>query len=92
MPGVKWAKKVFPDLSKSRAVEKLWEAILSCSRALEGDPQENWRQHNLELKSRAEALNAMGLVALEYSSANGTDLRVGLIPEALFLGGAERCR
>ena len=91
VPGVKWAKKVFPDLSKSRAVEKLWEAILSCSRALEGDPQENWRQHNLELKSRAEVLNAMGLVALEYSSANGTDLRVGLIPEALFLGGAERC-
>ena len=81
-PGVKWAKKVCPDLPKSRAVEKLWEAILSCSRALEGDPQENWRQHNLELKSRAEALNAMGLVALEYSSANGTDLRVG---------GAERC-
>ena len=91
VPGVKWAKKVFPDLPKSRAVEKLWEAILSCSRALEGDPQENWRQHNLELKSRAEELNAMGLVALEYSSANGTDLRVGLIPEALFLGGAERC-
>ena len=91
VPGVKWAKKVFPDLPKSRAVEKLWEAILSCSRALEGDPQENWRQHNQELKSRAEALNAMGLVALEYSSANGTDLRVGLIPEALFLGGAERC-
>ncbi len=91
MPVPSWAKKVFPDLSKSRAVEKLWEAILSCSRALEGDPQENWRQHNLELKSRAEALNAMGLVALEYSSANGTDLRVGLIPEALFLGGAERC-
>ena len=91
VPGVKWAKKVFPELPKGRAVEKLWEAILSCSRALEGDPQENWRQHNHELKSRAEALNAMGLVALEYSSANGTDLRVGLIPEALFLGGAERC-
>ena len=91
VPGEKWAKKVFPELPKGRAVERLWEAILSCSRALEGDPPENWRQHNLELKSRAEALNAMGLVALEYSSANGTDLRVGLIPEALFLGGAERC-
>ena len=91
VPGVKWAKKVFPDLPKSRAVEKLWEAILSCSRALEGDPLENWRLHDLDIKARAEALNAMGLVALEYSSANGTDLRVGLIPEALFLGGAERC-
>ena len=91
VPGVKWAKKVFPELPKGRAVEKLWEVILSCSRALEGDPEENWRLHNLELQARADRLNAMGLVSLEYSSANGTDLKVGLIPEALFLGGAERC-
>lgn len=91
VPGVKWAKKVFPELPKGRAVEKLWEVILSCSRALEGDPEENWRLHNLELKARADRLNAMGLVSLEYGSANGTDLKVGLIPEALFLGGAERC-
>ena len=91
VPGAKWAKKVFPELPKGRAIERLWEAILSCSRALDGDPVENWRAHNLELKARAEKLNAMGLTALEYSSANGTDLRVGLIPEALFLGGAETC-
>lgn len=91
VPGVKWAKKVFPELPKGRAVEKLWEVILSCSRALEGDPEENWRLHNLELKARADRLNAMDLVSLEYRSANGTDLKVGLIPEALFLGGAERC-
>lgn len=91
VPGVKWAKKVFPELPKGRAVEKLWEVILSCSRALEGDPEENWRLHNLELKARADRLNAMGLVSLEYRSANGTDLKVGLIPKALFLGGAERC-
>lgn len=91
VPGVKWAKKVFPELPKGRAVEKLWEVILSCSRALEGDPEENWRLHNLELKAHADRLNAMGLVSLEYRSANGTDLKVGLIPEALFLGGAERC-
>ena len=98
VPGVKWAKKVFPELPKGQPirevdhfVEKLWEVILSCSRALEGDPEENWRLHNLELKARADRLNAMGLVSLEYRSANGTDLKVGLIPEALFLGGAERC-
>lgn len=91
VPGEKWAKKVFPELPKGRAVERLWEAILSCSRALEGDPLENWRLHDLDIKARAEALNAMGLTALEYRDPNGTDLRVGLIPEALFLGGAERC-
>ena len=67
VPGEKWAKKVFPELPKGRAVERLWEAILSCSRALEGDPLENWRLHDLDIKARAEALNAMGLTALEYS-------------------------
>jgi len=91
VPGEKWAKKVFPELPKGRAVERLWEAILSCSRAMEGDPLENWRLHDLDIKARAEALNAMGLTALEYRDPNGTELRVGLIPEALFLGGAERC-
>ena len=91
VPGEKWAKKVFPELPKGRAVERLWEAILSYSRALEGDPLENWRLHDLDIKARAEALNAMGLTALEYRDPNGTELRVGLIPEALFLGGAERC-
>ena len=39
VPGEAWAKKLFPGLRKSQAVEKLWEAILSTSRALEGDPQ-----------------------------------------------------
>ena len=84
VPGEKWAKKVFPELPKGRAVERLWEAILSCSR-------ENWRLHDLDIKARAEALNAMGLTALEYRDPNGTELRVGRFPEALFLGGAERC-
>ena len=92
VPGVKWAKKVFPSLPKGRAVEALWEAILSCSRALEGDPIQNWVEHDAYLASRCEHLNSLGLVALEYRSANGTDFRVGLIPEAQFIGGGERIR
>ena len=31
VPGVKWAKKLFPELRASQAVEKLWEAILHTS-------------------------------------------------------------
>lgn len=89
VPGVEWARKVFPGVSDAEAVEKLWDAILTCSRAKDGDPAENWKGHNAFLRSRCEALNAMGLVRLEYRSANGTDLSVGLIPEAMFLGGAD---
>ena len=89
VPGAGWARKVFPGLPDGEAVERLWEAILSCSRALDGDPAENWAQHNAFLTDRYRRLNSMGLVKLEYRSANGTDLTVGLIPEARFLGGAE---
>ena len=88
VPGVEWARRVYPGLSDGEAVEKLWEAILECSRAV-GDGEANWREHNALLQQRCDRLNAMGLVSLEYSSANGTSLTVGLIPEALFLGGAE---
>ena len=89
VPGAGWARKVFPGLPDGEAVERLWEAILSCSRALDGSPAENWAQHNAFLTDRCRRLNSMGLVKLEYRSANGTDLTVGLIPEARFLGGAE---
>lgn len=89
VPGEAWARKVFPGLAPADAVEGLWEAILRCSRAYEGDPAENWARHNAFLAGRCARLNALGLVRLEYGSANGTALSVGLIPEALFLGGAE---
>ena len=33
LPGPAWAKKVFPNLPKKKAMEKLWGAILATSRA-----------------------------------------------------------
>lgn len=88
VPGVKWAKKVFPGERASRAVELLWEAILKTSRVDE-DPEEAWRKHNEDLARRCEYLNSLGIGSLEYKSSNGTDLKVGMIPDALFCGGGE---
>ena len=89
VPGKAWAKKLFPKDRTSVAVEKLWQAILSCSRAL-GDAEQNWRDHNKDLQDRCDYLNSLGLDKLKYKSSNGTDLTVGLIPGALFLGGCEK--
>ncbi len=89
VPGKGWAKKLFPGERASVAMEKLWKAILSCSRAL-GDPEENWEKHNEDLHRRCDYLNSLALETLEYKSANGTDFRVGLIPNAQFLGGSEK--
>ena len=89
VPGEKWAKKVFPNLRVSAAMEKLWETILYTSRADGDDPLLAWDKHNLDLRKRCKYLNDLGIEELHYTSANGTDFRVGLIPDALFLGGSE---
>jgi len=88
VPGVDWAKKVFPGMRASTAVEKLWEAILSTSRVWD-DPILEWEKHNENLSKRCEYLNSLGIKELIYKSENGTDLRVGMIPEGLFAAGAE---
>ena len=90
VPGEAWAKKLFPNLRKSQAVEKLWEAILSTSRALEGDPVANWEAHNKDMHDRCAYLNSLHIRELRYKNAAGTDFRVGMIPEAQFCGGCEK--
>ena len=89
VPGVKWAEKVFPQLSSADAVEKLWEAILRCSR-VENDPIAAWEAHDKELARRCEWLNSLHLRRLHYKSEQtGTDFHVGLMPQMRFCGGEE---
>lgn len=88
VPSKAWAKKVFPNEKTTKAVEKLWEAILTTSRA-EGDPIANWTQHNSVLHNKCKILNSLNLRSLHYTSAQGTDLTVELLPQAGFLAGSE---
>ncbi len=88
VPGEKWAKKLFPDLSKHQAVEKLWEAILSCARVTE-DPLAAWDAHNKDLKARCAYINSLGAVSFDYKAGNGTDFHVEFIPGSHFNGGAD---
>ncbi len=91
VPGVAWAKKVFPGLRAGAAVEKLWEAILFTSR-VDDDPIQAWNDHNADLKKRCEYLNALQIRTLHYTASNGTDLTVGMIPEGRWCGGSEVSR
>ena len=88
VPGVAWAKKLFPELSRHQAVEKLWEAILATSRVTD-DPVAAWEAHNRSLTEHCAKLNALGIDQLHYTVSNGTDFTVGMIPEAEFKGGDE---
>ena len=89
VPSVGWAKKCFPTLSKSQAVKALWEAILKVSRAYEGDPIKNWEKHDEVLKEKCDKLNSLNLRELHYKASNGTDFKVGLIKDVIWLGGGE---
>ena len=89
VPGEAWAKKVFPGMRVSAAVEKLWEAILFTSRVTE-DPMKAWEEHNRDLQSRCDYLNSLHIEKLHYTAENGTDLTVGMIPQGRWCGGGER--
>lgn len=88
VPGVKWARKIFPKCTDAEAVEKLWEAILDTSRVT-SDPVQAWTDHNEDLRRRCSYLNSLQIRSLHYTSSNGTDLTVGMIPEAEFKGGCD---
>ena len=66
VPGEAWAKKVFPGVRTSVAVEKLWEAILSTSRVTD-DPVKAWEEHNADLKNRCDYLNSLKIRSLHYT-------------------------
>jgi aminopeptidase len=79
-PNSGWATQVFgePD------VERLWNAVARATRLDEPDPVAAWRTHTETLQARADALNRSGFDAIRFHGP-GTDLTVGLIPEASWL-------
>ena len=89
VPGLAWAKKMFPDLNDEQAIEKLWEAILQTSRVDGNDAVENWNKHNNFLISQRNKLKALDLRKLYYKASNGTDFEVDLIPGISWGAGVE---
>lgn len=91
VPGPAWAKRLFPQLRVGRAMERLWELILAVCR-VDGDPVAAWTAHNTELQGRCDYINRLPLKELHFSSGNGTDFRIGMMPEARFKGVRETTR
>ena len=81
-----WARTVFPGESEELAVTRLWDAIFNTTRIDLADPVAAWRTHDAELRKRADILNRKRLSALHFRGP-GTDLKVGLAEDHLWLGG-----
>lgn len=90
VPSHIWAKKVFPELTKSQAYNKLWDEILKTVHITEdNNPEEIWKNHNDTLREKCDWLNAQKFDYLHYKSSNGTDFKAWLIPEGIWCGGCE---
>ena len=86
IPGEAWAKKVFPNDTKKRAIAKLWDAIIKCAR-VSGDPVNNWKMHNEDLINKCNILNSLGIKTLQYNNSLGTNFSIDLIDGLQFVGG-----
>lgn len=84
-----WAAAVFPNDKPADAVEKLWTAIFAATRVDQAAPVEAWRKHDTQLRDRAARLNEKRFAALHFRGP-GTDLRVGLADDHLWMGGGTR--
>jgi aminopeptidase len=81
-----WAAAVFPGTPPDEALSRLWDAIFAATRTNLADPVAAWREHDAKLHAWAKRLNDMRCSALHFRGP-GTDLRVGLADDHLWLGG-----
>jgi len=80
-----WAAAVFPAETKKVAMAKLWDAIFAASRVDAPDPVAAWHSHDEGLRKRAALLNDRRYSTLHFRGP-GTDLRVGLADDHVWMG------
>ena len=78
IPTPAWAASVFPGMPEDEAQEKLWSAIFDVCRVTGGDPVSAWKEHVAKTSACRDKLNELQLKSIHMTSANGTDLTVGL--------------
>jgi len=89
IPTISWAKKVFPELSEDKAMEKLWNSIFNTVRVDTEDPVASWEIHKDNLKRSMDFLNSNNFKYLHYTNSLGTNLKIELPENHLWLGGSE---
>lgn len=90
VPTESWAKKIFP--AAADPVEELSFAIEKTMRLDEKNPLEAWQKHIATLNRRAEFMNAKNFEYLHYTSANGTDLMLGLAENHVWVSAQEKAK
>lgn len=84
---LKWANKVYPDMSDQEAIYALWQAIFKACKIDDGDALDSWQKHRQSFEKHVNYLNNLNLTSLTYTNSLGTNLTVTLNEDYLFAGG-----
>ncbi len=90
VPTKAWAKTVFPNAKNP--MSELSKAIELTMRLDKENPVFEWNKHIETLEKRASFLNEKRFDYLRFSSSNGTNLRVGLAKNHLWLSAREKAK
>lgn len=82
-PSKAWAELMFPNAADPEA--ELFEAIKRTVRLDYDDPVAAWNDHISVLNRHAKTLNDYDFDYMRYVDANGTDLKVGIAKDAVWL-------
>lgn len=84
-PVLGWAKEVFPDMEDKEAMDELWEKIFYTTRCDLEDPILEWDKHVENMDRHADFLNEKKFKYLHYTNKKGTDLKVELPKDHIWL-------
>ena len=85
VPTKSWAKRLFPKLSPTQAVNKLWDCIYQANYITEnGDAIEAWKKHEKEVIEKTDFLNNSGIRSLHFKDSEGTDFTLNLIKDNIW--------
>ena len=90
VPTKEWAKQVFPKSNKPE--QDLLNAIAKTMRLDATDPLKAWEDHISSLDKRAEYLNKMNFEYLQFTNSIGTNLKVGLADDHVWLSAKEKAK
>ena len=91
IPGKKWAKKVFPELSEEDAMEAMWQALFKACYVTEESGTDGWDEHIRQMRSNVVKLNSLNLQTLHFTNSLGTDITLDICDDAVFAGGICHC-
>ena len=90
VPTYAWAKQVFPNSNNPE--KDLADAIKKTMRLDTADPVSAWQKHIETLNSRAEFLNYSNFEYIHFSNSIGTDLKVGLAENHVWISAREKAK